>query len=156
MLWLVFILYMKVKKRNSWITILNKQILWLVFILYMKGKKKKRNSWMKIMNKQILWLDFILYMKVKERNSWMEKMNKRKHRRISRYIWNKLNVCDSDITFFVQIRLAQQWSSFSRMMLWWSDCSASITVLIQLCSNVKNLYMMKKKSLSKLLRQLSN
>ena len=58
---------------------------------------------------------------------------------------NKLRVCHSGITFFVQIRLTHQWSSFSRMMLWWSDCSASITVFIQLISNVNKLYMMKKK-----------
>lgn len=74
---------------------------------------------------------------------------------VSCYIWDKLVVCDSDITFFVQIRLTQQWSSFSRMMLWWSDCSASTTVFVQLTSNVKDIiYDENKTSLSKLLRQL--
>jgi len=30
-------------------------------------------------------------------------------------IWNGLVVCESDKRFFVQIRLAYQWSCFSRM-----------------------------------------
>ena len=82
-------------------------------------------------------------------------MNKAKQWRISRYIWSKLVVRDSDITIFVQIRLTQQWSSFSRMILWWSDCSASMIVLLQLTSNVKWIVCdEKKKGLSKLLRQL--
>ena len=70
------------------------------------------------------------------------------------YIWNKLVVRESDITIFVQIQSTHQWSSFSRMILWWSDCSASASVFVQLTSNVvkSSLYMMKK-SLSKLLRQ---
>ena len=80
--------------------------------------------------------------------------NKAKHWRISLYIWSKLITLDSDITIFVQIRLTQQWSSFSRMILWWSDCSASMIVLLQLTSNVKWIVYDEKKSLSKLLRQL--
>ena len=82
----------------------------------------------------------ILYMRMKERkkwNSWMIKMNKQKHWPISLYIYNKLVVCESDITIFVQIRLTEEWSCFSRMMLWWSVGSASTVVLIQCISNVK-------------------
>jgi hypothetical protein len=73
-----------------------------------------------------------------QRNSWMTRTNKPNDCLISRYIWNNRFVCDPGITIFVQIRLTQQWSSFSRMMLWWSECSASMTVLIQSCSNVKS------------------
>ena len=89
----------------------------------------------------------------KEIGEW-EKKNKQKHWRISSYIWSRVVVCDSDIRNFIQIRLTQQWSSFSRMILWWSDCSASTTVLQQLTSNVKWIVCDEKKSLSKLLRQL--
>ena len=81
-------------------------------------------------------------------------MNKQKRWRISRSIWSKLVVCDSDVTKFVQIRLTQQWSSFSRMILWWSDCSASAIVLLQSTSNVKCMVCDERKRLSKLLRQL--
>lgn len=59
-----------------------------------------------------------------------------KHGRMCCYIWNKLVVHESDITIFVQIPLTHQWSSFSRMILWWSDCSASASVFVQLTSNV--------------------
>ena len=73
-------------------------------------------------------------------------MNKQKHWPISRYIWSKLVVCESRITIFVQIRFTQQWSSFSRMILWWSECSVTITVFLQLSSNVIDvLYDEKKK-----------
>ena len=64
-------------------------------------------------------------------------MNKQKDCRISRSIWNKLYVLDPYRRIFVQIRLTQQWSSFSMMILWWSDCLASTTVFLQSISNVK-------------------
>jgi len=119
---------------------LNKQIDLFILILYMRMKERKRNSWMKNSNKQIDLFILILYMRMKEGkkwNSWMIKMNKQKHWPISRYNYNKLLVCESDITIFVQIRLTEEWSCFSRMMLWWSVGSASTVVLIQCISNVK-------------------
>ena len=63
------------------------------------------------------------------------------------YIWNKVLVCEYGITIVVQIRLTHQWSSFSRMILWWSDGSASMTVLKQLCSNMKSIVYDGKKKL---------
>jgi len=119
-------------------------------------EKKEIGEWEK-MNKQLDCLK--LHMRYesegeeKEIGEW-EKMNKQKSWRISSYIWSKVVVCDSDIRNFIQIRPTQQWSSFSRMILWWSDCSASTTVLQQLTSNVKWIVYDEKKSLSKLLRQL--
>ena len=60
----------------------------------------------------------------------------------------------------VPVRLTEGWSCFSRMMLWWSDCSAA-AVLMQLamCNNkyVHTTYetsCVVERSLSKLLRQL--
>jgi len=60
----------------------------------------------------------------------------------------------------VPVRLTEGWSCFSRMMLWWSDCSAA-AVLMQLamCNN-KYVHItyetscVVERSLSKLLRQL--
>ena len=83
-----------------------------------------------------------------------DKLNKRIDWPISRYIWYSVSSGESYIETFVQIRLTQQWSSFSRMILWWSDCSASMIVYTQLFSNVILLVYDEKKSLSKLLRQL--
>ena len=75
-------------------------------------RKEKKIADRKNLNQQKVWLNF-------------------------GYICSKLKVDESRITKVVHIRLTQQWSSFSRMMLWWSDCSASTAVLMQLNSNVK-------------------
>ena len=64
-------------------------------------------------------------------------------------------VCDLDIAVFVLTLLTEQWSCFSRMMLWWSGCSASAVVLMQFTGNVKSSHTIVWKSSSKLLWLLS-
>ena len=94
------------------------------------ARKSKTGEYKKKPSKMVDSLSYIIWRWRKENEyCWVEKMSQQIDWLISRYIWDKLYVCESDITFFVQIRLTQEWSSFSRMMLWWSDCSASMTML---------------------------
>ena len=72
-----------------------------------------------------------------------------------RSVVDKSGICDPDIAVFVLTLSTEQWSCFSRMMLWWSGCSAGTVVLMQLTSNVKSSYMILWKSSSKLLWLLS-
>ena len=92
---------------------------------------RKHFAYSLYMNKQNRCFNFILYIKLTSmaiilliRYIWISKMLAL----TLLVIWNKLIVCESDKRFFVQIRLAYQWSCFSRMILWWSNCSASMTV----------------------------
>ena len=56
---------------------------------------------------------------------------------ISTFAWeSKLVVVEPDIWLFALVCLTVQWSCRSMLMLWWSDSSATTTVLMQWYSSV--------------------
>ena len=123
----------KWKNRFAGPTGLNQQNDFHRIVYIYAGKERKSFCWFDSNGPAKWFFSNHVYAKVKKSFCWSNSIQPAKwFFHFSFFTDCKLVITNSDITFFAWTRATQQWSCRTMLMLWWSVCSASVAVLMQL------------------------